>query len=345
MSITEVVIIGCGGMAQYHLGDILKMGDSTKIVAIVEPSKEMIERTSEVFKKFDIPLPAVYTSLSEFLKYGPQAETAFIITPHNMHFPQTKVCLETGIDVLLEKPMVLNEKEALDLIDTRNRTGRLLVIAFPGSLSPAIHKVKELIAENAIGKVVQVAALIYQDWKEAQKGKWRQIPEVSGGGFLFDTGSHMINTVVDILNDDIDTVFAIQNNKGTPVDICSAITAKTTRGILVNLTGAGYSIGCNSEIFILGTKGVIHTDAWGKRLDMRKEGEENLSPVKFGESKGVWEQFLRVRSGELKNPCPPEVGLRFARLMDMINASAGSEKAIDLSHNAKLKPSPKEELA
>lgn len=334
MSLTTMVMIGCGGMAQYHLGDILKMRDSTKVKALVEPSKEMIERTSEVFKESDVPLPTVYSSVNEFLKSGPKTETAFIITPHNMHFPQTKVCLEAGIDVLLEKPMVMNEKEALDLIDTRNKTGRLLVVAFPGSLSPAIHRVKELIAENAIGKVMQVAALIYQDWKEAQKGKWRQIPEVSGGGFLFDTGSHMINTVVDILNDDIDTLFAIQDNKDTPVDICSVITAKTTKGILINLTGAGFSIGCDSEIFILGTKGIIRTDAWGKRLEMRREGEKNLSSIKLAESRGVWEQFLKVRSGELENPCPPEVGLRFARLMDMINASAGSGKAIDPSHNA-----------
>ncbi len=61
---------------------------------------------------------------------------------------------------------------------------------------------------------------------------------------------------------------------------------------------------------------------------MRKEGEENLSPVKYPESKGVWEEFLKVRSGKLKNPCPPEVGLRFARLMDMISASAASGKPV-----------------
>lgn len=327
MSPTKVVMIGCGGFGQYHLENILKMRNSTKVVALIEPSKEMIERTSEVFKKFNIPLPPIYASLDEFLKSGPQAETAFIVTPHNMHFPQTKACLEAGMDVLLEKPMVINEKEALDLIDIRNKTGQLLVVAFPGSLSPAIHKTKELIAKSTIGQVVQVAALIYQNWKQAFSG-WRRIPEISGGGFLFDTGSHMINTVVDILSDDVDTIFAIQDNKGAPVEICSAITAKMKKGILLNLTGTGCSIGCNSEIFIFGTKGVIRTGAWGEKLEMRKEGEEDLSPVKYPQSMGVWEQFLKVRSGKLKNPCPPEVGLRFARLMDMISVSARSGKPV-----------------
>jgi hypothetical protein len=36
---------------------------------------------------------------------------------------------------------------------------------------------------------------------------------------------------------------------------------------------------------------------------------------------GVWEQFLGVRQGAA-NPCPPEVGLRMARLWDAIQLSA-----------------------
>jgi hypothetical protein len=39
-------------------------------------------------------------------------------------------------------------------------------------------------------------------------------------------------------------------------------------------------------------------------------------------SHGAWEQFLRVRAGQLPNPCPPEVGLRMALLWDMIQLSA-----------------------
>jgi hypothetical protein len=36
----------------------------------------------------------------------------------------------------------------------------------------------------------------------------------------------------------------------------------------------------------------------------------------------VWQQFLAVRSGEMENPCPPEVGLRMIRLWDALKASA-----------------------
>jgi len=39
-------------------------------------------------------------------------------------------------------------------------------------------------------------------------------------------------------------------------------------------------------------------------------------------SLGAWEQFLAVRAGKFPNPCPPEVGLRMAKLYDAIKASA-----------------------
>ncbi len=317
----SMILVGCGGMATgVHLPGILKTG-STTVVGLVEPSEEMIRKTGVVFEQHNLPVPPVYASIDEFFKSGMKSETSFIITPHNLHFSQTRKCLENGMDVLLEKPMVMNEKEAVDLIEICNKTGRLLVVAFNGSLSPAIHEVKELIARNEIGEIVQVSALIYQNWKMLTSGTWRRIPEISGGGFLFDTGSHMINTVIDILDGEVKELFALEDNRKAPVEICSAITLRTKSGVLVNLTGVGDSIGCNSEIYIFGTKGVIHTGAWGEKLEIRKEGESDFTPVEYPEPKGTWEQFLKVRRGELKNPCPPEVGLRFARLMDMIRSS------------------------
>lgn len=83
MSVNTVVVIGCGGMGQYHLTNILKMRDSTKVEALVEPSKRMIERTSKIFSKFHIPLPPVYSSLNKFLQSGPKTQTAFIIKIEN----------------------------------------------------------------------------------------------------------------------------------------------------------------------------------------------------------------------------------------------------------------------
>ena len=64
-------------------------------------------------------------------------------------------------------------------------------------------KTKALIPSGVIGRVTAISAFAHQQWKRGTVGSWRQDPEISGGGFLFDSGSHMINTEVDILGEDV----------------------------------------------------------------------------------------------------------------------------------------------
>jgi len=87
--------------------------------------------------------------------------------------------------------------------------------------------------------------------------------------------------------------------------------------------GAGEAVpSCASDIYAFYSKAVLRTGIWGEKLERQAQGEKGFSPVKTPASLGVWEQFLAVRQNTLENPCPPEVGLRMARLYDAIKASA-----------------------
>src|SRR4029450_13924934 len=92
--------------------------------------------------------------------------------------------------------------EAEGLIRTRDRTGRLPVLAFPGSLSPPVRPAVRRIATGQARPPPRSAAA-WQDWDTHTLGPWRQQPEVAGGGFLFDTGAHMLNTVCDLAGEDV----------------------------------------------------------------------------------------------------------------------------------------------
>ena len=49
-------------------------------------------------------------------------DAVIILTPHALHFEQAAAALEAGLDVLLEKPMVMNAEQAVDA-DPRSATG------------------------------------------------------------------------------------------------------------------------------------------------------------------------------------------------------------------------------
>jgi predicted dehydrogenase len=328
MTRVRSIVVGTGGFARYHIRSMMDMKRTTNIVGFVEPSEASRIATAALLSEKGVACPPFYATVRELVKDLGAAEAAVICSPHKFHFENAKDCLQSGMDVLIEKPMVMNGAEAQRLIELRDRTERLVMVAFPGSLSPAIWKAKQLLAQGAIGKVSAVSAFAQQNWKTLTLGTWRQIPEISGGGFLFDTGSHMVNSVVDLLGADVACVSALLDNRKTPVEINSAVCGLSTEGVMFSLAGAGDSVQCCSQVLVFGDGGVLKTGIWGECLFTKTANEVEFKPVPYRRSRGPWEQFLRVRSGKMQNPCPPEIGLRFANLMDMIRRSAETGRTI-----------------
>ena len=138
-------------MARTHLRDMLPRED-TVVIASCEPSPAELELTATEFRRIGLPTPPNEPDFTRFVeRYAPELDVVFIITPHVFHAAQTTACLEAGVDVLLEKPMVMDAAEAEALIATRDRTGRLLVVAFPGSLSPQVRAAARMIASFTSG--------------------------------------------------------------------------------------------------------------------------------------------------------------------------------------------------
>ena len=327
MAKTSAIIVGTGGMARHHMNVMLTMSN-THICGLVEVAENQRQMTRDLFEGRGKKCPPFYDTIKALIKAQGAPDAAFINTPHKFHLENARDCLRAGVDVLLEKPMVIDAAEARRLIKIRDESKKLLVVAFPGSLSPAVKKAKQMLSSGKLGRVTSVSAYVHQHWKAGTIGQWRQDPEISGGGFLFDTGSHMVNTVVDLIDQDVVQVCALMDNSGTPVDINSTISGRFRDGTMFSLAAAGDSMHCTSEVTVIGDQGILQTGIWGERLLFKPLKDSAFTEVRYPASKGVWEQFLKVRAGKQANPCPPEVGLRFAKVMDMIRKSDSTQKTV-----------------
>jgi predicted dehydrogenase len=303
---------------------MLAQTETTEVAVTCEPSVEAVAATKDLFEERGLVSPPNEPDLERLLEqYRGRLDAAFIVTPHKFHFEQATACLVAGLDVLLEKPMVMNRGEAEALIATRNATGRLLVVGFTGSLSPNIRTAARMIQKGEIGELLTISATVWQNWKEATTGAWRQVPELAGGGFMFDTGAHMLNTVTDLAGENFSEVAAWLDARGTEVDILGAVMARLESGALVTMNACGEAIpSCTSLVKVFGSEGILRTDIWGERLEIQRRDETLFSRVETEPSMGAWQRFLTVRRGDLANPSPPEVGLRMAKLWDAIQDSA-----------------------
>lgn len=320
----KMVMIGCGAMARRHGVRISQQHDSTEISIVCEPDAQTYERFCNRIRGAGFEPPPNEPNLEKLLQsHAHKLDAAFIITPHALHHDHAKACLESGLDVLVEKPMVMNTREAESLIEICHQTQRLLVVSFNGSLSPQVRTAVKMLRSGELGQILNIHAVAWQDWKMFTAGTWRQDPVIAGGGFLFDTGAHMLNTVIDLAGEDFEEVIAWLDNRNTPVDVIGSVMVRLKSGALMTLSSCGDAIkSANSDVLVFCTKGILRTNIRGEYLLVQREGQDALEPIDIPASLGTWEQFLRVRRGEIENPCPPETGLRMARLWDAIRISA-----------------------
>jgi len=322
-------VVGTGNFARRHIRNMLSQSrETTQIIAFVEVSGKQRDETRAIFDEFKLDCPPFYDSLESLVQAGDLPEVTLICSPHSFHKDHILQAFEAGSDVLVEKPMVLNVAEAEEVIRIRDRLGRLLSIAFPSSFSANIRNAKAMIAAGEIGEIVAINAFCHQQWKEGTVGKWRQVPEISGGGFLFDTGSHMVNAVIELAGTDIYELNAVLDQRGTPVEILSAVSGRFANGAMLTLCGAGDSVHCHSRVTVIGTKGLLMTGIWGEMLQIIRADNPEPQEVETPPYNGIWDYFLKVRAGTVPNPSPAEAGLRFARLMDLIRESAASGKPV-----------------
>jgi hypothetical protein len=79
----------------------------------------------------------------------------------------------------------------------------------------------------------------------------------------------------------------------------------------------------SSDVKVFCSEAIIHTDVWGKYLELQRNGENDFTPIEFSDLlPSTWDQFLAIRAGEMPNASPAEAGLRMAKLWDGIQESA-----------------------
>jgi predicted dehydrogenase len=320
----RIALIGCGGFARYHLRRMLPLPSRPDVCVMCEPSGEAYAETARLFEDAGLPPPPNQPDLGRLLAdYAGRIDAAFVITPHAYHHDQVVACLEAGLDVLMEKPMTMNVREAHSLIEARDRTGRVLMVAFPASMSARYRAAIRMRQAGELGRLLGISATLWEGWAAHNVGTWRQVPEIAGGGYLFDAGAHMVNAVAELAGEEFTEVAAWLDHNGRPVETRASVMCRTTSGALVTMHAMGeacHTVGADVHAFY--TEATIHADAWGRRMAIQRRGETAPTPLDLPDAPIAWDQFMAVRRGELANPGPAENGLRVVRLWEAIVASA-----------------------
>lgn len=128
--------------------------------------------------------PHAFGSYEELLAC-PEVDGVYIPLPTSQHVEWTAKAIEAGKHVLVEKPLALNAEDITPLIALRDRHNVLVSEAFMVVHHPQWIRVRELIAQGAIGRLRHVQGAF--SYFNVDPQNMRNQPDL-GGGALPDIG-------------------------------------------------------------------------------------------------------------------------------------------------------------
>jgi len=86
----------------------------------------------------------------------PKIQAVSIVTPSKTHYQIAKEFMEAGKDVLVEKPMTMNVKEAEELVNIAAQTNRILMAGHVFRYHPAVRELKHRIDAGELGAIQNI---------------------------------------------------------------------------------------------------------------------------------------------------------------------------------------------
>ena len=174
-----VAVIGCGSRGWVYGNEMFNKPDKYKMVAICDIDETRLKNAQQ---KWGIDDANVYTDEKEFFKEK-RADVLILATQDRDHVRMCVRAMELGYDILLEKPISPIRDELIELLEANKKYKRAVVVCHVLRYAPAFVKVKQLLDEGVIGKLIRIESLEQVAyWHQAHsfvRGNWRNDKETS----------------------------------------------------------------------------------------------------------------------------------------------------------------------
>ncbi|WP_323191654.1 Gfo/Idh/MocA family oxidoreductase [Halostella sp. PRR32] len=182
----RVGIVGLGYIGR-TVGGQFHRHDGATVAAVADIAEETL---SEIGDEFDVPTDARYAEYERMLE-NEALDAVLVGTPHTLHYEQVVRALERNLHVYCDKPLTTSLSDARELADRMDGSDRTLMVGYQRHLNTAFRTARRRWAGELEPR--WMTAEITQDWAERFDDTWRMNPDLSGGGYLYDTGSHLLD--------------------------------------------------------------------------------------------------------------------------------------------------------
>lgn len=207
-----------GGGAGAFIGEIHRMAAAMdgKIELVCGAFSSDPERALSSGQSMGIPASRCYASYQQMfamelaLPAEQRMDFVSIVTPNHLHFPVAKLAIESGFNVLSDKPATFTLTEAIALKALLENTDCLYGLTHTYTGYPMVKEARQRILQGQLGKINKIIVEYSQGWlanpedEGSKQAQWRLDPKYAGiSCCMGDIGVHAANLAEYVCNDEI----------------------------------------------------------------------------------------------------------------------------------------------
>ena len=185
-------VVGCGAMTSETHAPILNRLRREGLLVVGACIDTSLDRAARLSKRLHATAAA---TINEAGVLG--ADVALIATPPEFHAELALPYLSAGRSILVEKPFVLTPGDAEKLLRAAEANNARVLVGHMRRMYPAIQVAREVVCSGLLGRIHAAEAREGSRWSWPARSPY--MVRSFCGGVLYDTGSHVLDTLLFLL--------------------------------------------------------------------------------------------------------------------------------------------------
>jgi UDP-N-acetylglucosamine 3-dehydrogenase len=259
----RVGVIGAGSMGQNHIRTYSQMPD-VELVGIADVDKKRIDELSRQYSTQG------YLDYKDLLKQDLDAVS--VVVPTMLHKKVALDVIDSETSLLVEKPIAESAKSACEIIAASDAKNVKLMVGHIERFNPAVIKMKEIIKNNDLGKIVSIST--------RRVGPYN--PKIRDVGVILDIGVHDLDIISYLYGTRVSEVYAVagkeihsfedhasillrfEDDRAGVVEVNWLTPHKTRNFTVIGTSGVGYGDYMEQQVY-------IHDKEWVKEAKIEKK--------------------------------------------------------------------------
>lgn len=232
MAKVKFTILATGEIAEKMAKTLNKMTNKVELYGVISRD---LKRAQKFAKKHNFK--KAFDSLEAVISDS-KTQVVYIGSPHHMHFEHAQTFLQNNIAVLCEKPICVNSKQTLELLQLSSAHQTLLVDATWSRYMPYVKQVKELAKKYNLGELKNIHASLGIQKQNVDR---MILPEMAGGSLL-DVGIYPVTFACAFNQGDVTSIQSSAVMTEKEVDQSVSMILKFADGMMASLQSSMGSI-------------------------------------------------------------------------------------------------------